>query len=203
MLSLSCDSFVQRKFPRLVQQRVWQSQSPSENPLRKRAPAVIDGRVASRSDSGGESSYTMQLFKHKFDAELIKQTTRMCFPDSSMPFTDCVLLWSDGCCRHGFAPQIFELLSELAFKFLPGRKSTFAVRQKRVIQSSKKWSHTIFGCLLGIMATTPKVLARSRMLMKLSWLPSYSARTNKSMADVSPNSLSVRSLAGKWGPGCC
>ena len=38
-------------------------------------------------------------------------------PDSSMPFTDCVLLWNDGCCRHEFASQIFELLSELAFKF--------------------------------------------------------------------------------------
>ena len=55
----------------------------------------------------------MQLFRHKFDAELIKQSTRMCFPDSSMSFADCVLLWSDGCCRHEFAPQIFEL----AFKF--------------------------------------------------------------------------------------
>ena len=41
------------------------------------------------------------------------------------------------------------------------------------------------------------------MLTKLNWLPSWSARTNKSMAAVSPNSLSVRSLAGKLGPGCC
>ena len=108
---------MQRKSPRLGQQRVWQSQSPSENPLRRRVPAVIDGRVASPSDSGGEPSHTMQLFRHKFDAELIKQSTRMFFPDSSMPFTDCVLLWSKSCCRHGFAPQIFELLSEFAFEF--------------------------------------------------------------------------------------
>ena len=108
---------MQRKSPCLIQQRVWQSQSSSENPLRRRVPAVINGRVASPSDCGREPSHTMQLFKHKFDAELIKQSTRMCFPDSSMPFSDCVLLWSDGCCRHEFAPQIFELLSELAFKF--------------------------------------------------------------------------------------
>ena len=69
-------------------QRVWQSQSPSENPLRRRVPAVIDGRVASPSDCGREPSHTMRLFRHKFDAELIKQSTRMCFPDSSMPFAD-------------------------------------------------------------------------------------------------------------------
>ena len=43
---------------------------------------------------------------------------------------------------------------------------------KGVIQCLKKRSHTIFGCLLGIMATTPKVLARSRMSMKHNWLPS-------------------------------
>ena len=53
----------------------------------------------------------------KLDAELVKQSTRMCFPDSSMPLTDCVLLWSDGCCRHGFAFQVFELLSELTLEF--------------------------------------------------------------------------------------
>ena len=41
----------------------------------------------------------------------------MCFPDSTMPFTDCVLLWSDGGCRHGFALQVFELLSELSLEF--------------------------------------------------------------------------------------
>ena len=70
--SISRDSFVQRESPRLVQQRVWQSQSPSEDPLRRRVPAVIDGSVASPSDSGGEPSHTMQLFRHKFDAELIK-----------------------------------------------------------------------------------------------------------------------------------
>ena len=34
-----------------------------------------------------------------------------------MPLTDCVLLWGDGCCRHGFAPQVFELLSELTLEF--------------------------------------------------------------------------------------
>ena len=108
---------MQRKSSGLVQQRVWQSQSTSENPLRRRVPAVINGRVAGPSDCSRAPSHTMQLFRHKFDAELIKQSPRMCFPDSSMPFTDCVLLWSDGCCRHEFAPQIFQLLSELAFKF--------------------------------------------------------------------------------------
>ena len=139
------DSLVQRKSPCLVQQRVWQSQSPSENPLRKRVPAVIDGRIASRSDSGREPNHTMQLFKHKFDADLIKQSTCVCFPDSSMPFTDCVLLWSNGCCRHGFAPQIFELLSELAFVFsslVVIQPSRYAKRSDPVFE---KWFHTIFG----------------------------------------------------------
>ena len=85
--------------------------------LRKRVPAVIDGRVAGPSDSGGEPNHTVQLFRHKRDAELVKQSSRMCLPDPSIPLADCVLLWSDGCCRHGFAPQIFELLSELALEF--------------------------------------------------------------------------------------
>ena len=53
------------------------------------------------------------------------------------------------------------------------------------------------------IATTPKVLARSRMFLKLYWLPALSASTNKSMAAVSPNSLSVRSRAGKWCKGWC
>ena len=69
------------------------------------------------------------------------------------------------------------------------------------IQCLKKWSQTIFGCLLGTMATTPKVLTRSRMFMKLNWLPAQSASTNKSIAAVSLNSPSVRSHAGQWGPG--
>ena len=67
------------------------------------------------------------------------------------------------------------------------------------IQCLKKWSQTIFGCLLGTMATTPKVLARSRIFMKLNWLPAQSASTNKSIAAVSPNSLSVRSRASQVG----
>ena len=33
-----------------------------------------------------------------------------------MPLTDYVLLWSDGGCRHGFAPQVFELLAELSLE---------------------------------------------------------------------------------------
>ena len=115
MLSLVTPSC--RESSGLVQQRVWQSQSPSENPLRRRVPAVIDGRVAGPGDNGGERSHTMQLFRHKFDAELVKQSPRMCLPDPSMPLTDCVLLWGDGCCRHGFAPQVFELLSERALEF--------------------------------------------------------------------------------------
>ena len=116
---------------RLVQQREWQSQSSSENPLRRRVPAVIDGRVASPNDSGGEPCHAVQLFRHKLDTELVKQSSRMCFPDPPMPLTDCVLLWSDGCCRYGFALQVFELLSELIARILLlGRKSTFAARQK-------------------------------------------------------------------------
>ena len=115
--SISCDSFVQRESSSLVQQRVWQSQSSSENPLRRRVPAVIDGRVAGPSDSGGKPSHTVQLFRHKHDAELVKQSSRMCLPDPSMPLTDCVLLRSDCCCRHEFAPQVLELLSELALEF--------------------------------------------------------------------------------------
>ena len=52
--------------------------------------SVINGTVAGPSDCSREPSHTMQLFRHKFDAELVKQSTRMCFPDPSMPFTDCV-----------------------------------------------------------------------------------------------------------------
>ena len=74
--------------------------------------------------------------------------TRMYFPDSSMPFTDCGLLWSNGCCRHGFAPQIFELLSELAFEFsslVVNQPSRYAKKSDPVFEEV---SNTIFGCLL-------------------------------------------------------
>ena len=137
-------------------QRVWQSQSlPSENPLCRRVPAVINGRVASPSDCGREPSHTMQLFRHKFDAELIKQSTRMCFPDSSMPFTDCVLLWSDGYCRHEFAPQIFELLSELTLEF-----SSLVVNQPSRYVRGVSWSE---------LATVPKRKSRRSLDLNFSW----------------------------------
>ena len=83
---------------------VYGSRSPRSRTHWK-VPTVIDGRVASPSDSGGEPSQTMQLFKHKFDAELVKKSSCMCLPDPSMSLTDCVLLWSDGCCRHEFDPS--------------------------------------------------------------------------------------------------
>ena len=44
---------------------------------------------------------------------------------------------------------------------LLGRKINLRGTPKGVIQCLKKWSQTIFGCPLGTMATTPKVLARS------------------------------------------
>ena len=90
-------------------------QSPSENPLCRRVPAINDGRTACPSDGGGEPCHTVHLFRHKLDAELVSQSSRMCFPDSAMPLTDCVLLWSGGC-RHRFAPQVFELLAELSLE---------------------------------------------------------------------------------------
>ena len=78
---------------------------------------VINGTIACPSDGGGEPCHAVHLFRHKLDAELVQQPSRMCFPDSSMPFTDCVSLWSDGCCWHGFALQVFELLAELSLEF--------------------------------------------------------------------------------------
>ena len=132
---------------RLIQQRVRQSQSSSENPPCRRVPAVINGRIACPSDGGGEPCHAVHLFRHKLGAELVEQTSRMCFPDSPMSLTDCVLLWSDGGCRHGFAPQDFELLAEPTLEF-----SSLVVNQPSrhatgVIQCSKKWTHTTFGCL--------------------------------------------------------
>ena len=98
---------------------------------------------------------------NKLDADLVDQPSCMCLPVSSMPFTDCILLWCDGGCRHEFTAQVFEHLSE---------------------------PQTIFGCLLGIIATTPKVFARSRNFCETQRV----ASTNKSMLAVSPNSLSVQ-----------
>ena len=46
-----------------------------------------------------------------------RRSTVLCLPDSSMPSTHCVLLWSDGGCRHEFTTNVFELLSELALEF--------------------------------------------------------------------------------------
>ena len=111
---------------------------PVRDPLRRRVPAAIDGGVASPSDSGGEPSHTVQLFRHKLDAELVKQSSRMCFPDPSMPLTDCVLLWSDGCCRHGFAPQVFELLSELTldFSLIVNQSSRYGKRSDPVFEKA-------------------------------------------------------------------
>ena len=58
----------------------------------------------------------MHLVGNELGAELVDQPSCMCLPDSSMPFTDCVLLWSDGGCRHEFTTHVFELLSELALE---------------------------------------------------------------------------------------
>ena len=53
-----------------------------------------------------------------------------CLPDSSMPFTDCVLLWSDGGRRQEVANQVFKLLSELTLEF----SSRHAERSKPVFE---------------------------------------------------------------------
>ena len=194
---------MQRESSGLVQQRVWQSQSSSENPLRRRVPAVIDGRVAGPSDGGGEPSHTVQLFGHKLDAELVKQSSRICLPDPSMPLTDCVLLWSDGCCRHGFAPQVFELLSELAFKFsslVVNQPSRYAKGSDPVFE--KVVPHDL-RMLAGNHGNNTKSGCEVKNVNEAQLVAFILRENNKSMAAVSPNSLSVRSLAGKWGPGCC
>ena len=48
-----------------------------------------------------------------------------------MPFTDCVLLWSDDSCRHEFTAQVFELMSELTLE-VPSLvvNQPFAARRK-------------------------------------------------------------------------
>ena len=78
-----------------------------------------------------------QVTVHKLDAELVKESSRMCLPDPSVPLTDCVLLWRDGCSRHGFAPQVFELLSELALEFsslVVNQPSRYAKRSDPVFE---------------------------------------------------------------------
>ena len=59
----------------------------------------------------------MHPFGNKLDAELVDQPSCVCFPESTMPFTDCVLLWSDCGCRHELTTHVLELLSELALEF--------------------------------------------------------------------------------------
>ena len=193
---------MQRESPRLVQQRVWQSQSPSENPLRRRVPAVIDGRVASPSDSGGEPSYTVQLFRHKLDAELVMQSSRTCLPDPSMPLTDCVLLWSDGCCRHEFAPQVFEL-SELALEFsslVVNQPSRYAKRSDPVFEEVVPHDLRMLTGNHGNNTNS----ACEVMNVNEAQLVAFIFRENKQVNGCRvTNPLSVRSLAGKWGPGCC
>ena len=125
------DPLMERESPRLVQQCIRQSQPSSENPQRWRAPTVINGRIAGPGDSDSEPCDAIHLFRNKLDAELFEQSSRMCFPNSPMPFTDSVLLWGDGGCRHELATQVFELLSDFSLEFLLlGRKSTVVARQK-------------------------------------------------------------------------
>ena len=157
---------------------IWSSSVCGSRRPRPRTPTVIDGRVAGPSDSGGEPSHTVQLFRHKLDAELGKQSSGMCLPDPSMPLTDCVFLWSDGCCRHGFAPQVFELLSELALEF-----SSLVVNQPS--RYAKK-SDPVFDLrmLAGNHGNNTKSACEVKNVNEAQ-LVAFSARTNRSMAAVS------------------
>ena len=65
----------------LVQQRVRQLRSSSENPLRRRASAVILGRIAGPGYSGSEPCHAVHLFSNKLDAELVDQPSCM-FPQT-------------------------------------------------------------------------------------------------------------------------
>ena len=47
----------------------------------------------------------------------LNSSISVCFPESSMPFTGCVLLWSDGGSRHEFTTHVFEHLSDFALGF--------------------------------------------------------------------------------------
>ena len=119
--------------------------SSSETPLRWRVPTVICGRLAGPGDSGGEPCHAVHLFSNELDAELVDQPSCVCFPDSSRPFTGCVLLWSDGGCRHEFTSRVFELLSELELsRHAKGSNPVF-----------EKWS------------------AWSRMFLKFNWFPAF------------------------------
>ena len=67
--SIACDALMQRESLHLIHQRVWQPQSSAENPLRWRVPTVVEGRVASPGDSGGEPRHAVHLFRNKLDVE--------------------------------------------------------------------------------------------------------------------------------------
>ena len=88
----------------LVQQRVRQSQSSSEVPLRWRVLTVIDGRIASPNDRGSEQ-------------QTRRSTVLRVFSRLHRAVHNCVLLWSGDGCRHEFTTHVFELLSELALDF--------------------------------------------------------------------------------------
>ena len=134
--------------------RVYGSRSPRPRThCAGQYPLSSMAELQAQVTAASEPCHAVHLFIDKLDAELVEQPSRICSPDSSMPFTDC------------------ELLSELSLEF-----SSLIENQS---SWHAKWSNPVFEKvvphdfrMLGIMAITPKVLAKLRMLMKLNWLPS-------------------------------
>ena len=108
----------------LISEQRTSSRCALENPLLWRVPTVINGRIAGPCDSGGEPCHAVHWFSNKLDAELVDQPSCVCFPDCSLPFMDCVLLWGVGMIYN---PCLRALVQ---FSLLLGRKATFAARHR-------------------------------------------------------------------------
>ena len=130
----------------------------------------------------------VHLFRNKLDAELVQQSSGVSFPDSAVRSQTAFCCGVMAAVGKSSQPMSSSSCPNSRSNSAPWSSSNLRGTPKDVIQCLKRWSQTTFGCMLGTMRATPKVLARSRMFMKPSWFRANSASTNKSMAAVSPNS---------------
>ena len=112
-------SRVTRSFRRrshcLIQQRVWQPLSSTENPLRWSYP--LSSMAGLQAQVKAVVSHVKGCIRSVTNLTLSSSISRLaCFPDSTMPFTDCIVLWSGGC-RHELTTHVLKPLSDLVLDF--------------------------------------------------------------------------------------
>ena len=94
---------------------MWQPLSSTENPLRWSYP--LSSMAGLQAQVKAVVSHVKGCIRSVTNLTLSSSISRLaCFPDSTMPFTDCIVLWSGGC-RHELTTHVLEPLSDLVLDF--------------------------------------------------------------------------------------